>query len=331
MPIANEDNEEWGINPARARLARVAAFTGLKVPDDAEFLDSNSNDAWRCGDLVVRVCFRGDRERLIREASVAAALPREVLYPDIVECGRDDDLSWMFVRRVEGVALWEQSRTMPEPQLRRVVSQFAEMLRVLHAWTPPADVLSLLRDHASVAKHDADGVVGHDLLALPHRRWVPLVEAAAAMPYVDAGIVRAAAERIDELAPYDPFAGTCDSVVHGDAGFSNVLAADGRITALLDYEWVRLGPRDAELVSLIRQDGQWRRVPPAYPRIVPWLRADYPEMFAAPDLRERVWLTELVYVLRQLVFWPPDGPVDTQVEAHPVHVLPRLVDAPWVY
>lgn len=320
MPI----DELEGVDAARERLTRI----GVRVPDDAQYVVSWSNDAWLCGDVVVRVCFRGDRTRMIREAALGAALPPECLYPRVLDCGSDDDLVWMVVARVPGTDLWERWKEMPHAQLRPIAEQFADILRSLHAWTPPSDVLSALRAHDIAAGPEPSAVTGHDLLPLPSRRWKPLVRAALAMPFVDAGVVRACDGLLDDLAAngHDPFAGEHTSVVHGDAQFVNTLEQDGRITALLDYEWARLGPPDAELVSYVRAAGYWRRDPEPRPPVVHWLRDDYPELFAAPDLRERLWMMELVYILRQLVIWPagPDEP-----DEHPIHTLPPLLEAPW--
>jgi aminoglycoside phosphotransferase (APT) family kinase protein len=304
VPIADEP---------RARLARVAAATGLRVPEDVEHLLSWSNDAWRCGDVIVRVCFLGDRQRLVREAAIGAALPAEVRYPRVLDSGYDDELSWMMVARVAGESLWARRRTMAE--LRPLIGQVADALRALHAWLPPDDVLALLRAHDTSAGSDHDAVIGHDILPLPTPRWTPLVTAALALPCVDAGIVRAAVARLEELVAHDPFADDAQVVVHGDVNFSNVLAADGEVTALLDFEWARLGPPEAELVSILNGE---RHSP-----VVAWLRADYPEMFAHPNFAERVWVTELAYVLRHLVV--------TQGDADEVRTLARLVDAPWEF
>jgi hypothetical protein len=43
-----------------------------------------SNDTWRIGPLVLRVCWPGEVERMEREASVAANLPPDVRYPPLV-------------------------------------------------------------------------------------------------------------------------------------------------------------------------------------------------------------------------------------------------------
>jgi scyllo-inosamine 4-kinase len=283
------------------------------VPEDAEHLLSWSNDAWRCGDVIVRVCYRGDPQRLVREAAIGAALPAEVCYPRVLDAGFDGELSWMMVARVGGESLWARRRTMAE--LRPLMRQVADALRALHTWQPPADVLAMLRARDTSAGSDADAVIGHDILPLPAPRWAPLAEAALALPGVDAGVVRAAVARLKELAAHDPFADDANVVVHGDVNFSNLLATDGEITALLDFEWARLGPPEAELVSLLNGE---RHSP-----VVQWLRADYPEMFSHPHLVERVWVTELAYVLRHLVV--------TQGDVDEVRTLERLVDAPWSF
>jgi aminoglycoside phosphotransferase (APT) family kinase protein len=316
-------DEDEGVDSARLRLARIR----VRVPDDAQYVESWSNDAWLCDDVVVRVCFRGDRSRMTREAALGAAMPRDVLYPRVLDAGQDDDLAWMVVARVDGSPLWERWKTMPPARLRPVVRQFADVLRALHAWTPPPHVMSLLRAHDCDAGPDARTITGHDLLPLPAPRWRPLVDKAIAMPFVDAGVVRACAARLEELAPHDPFVGVFDHVVHGDANFANAMESDGQLTALLDSEWARLGPPDAELVSFVRAAGYWRERPPVdQPPVVAWLEEDYPQLFAAPDLRERLWVTELTYILRQLVVWPPG---EHEPQEHPVHTLPRLVEAPW--
>lgn len=320
MPI----DELEGIDHARKRLTRIA----VRVPDDAQYVESWSNDAWLCDDIVVRVCFRGDRSRLTREAALGAVLPAECRYPRVLDVGEDDDLAWMVVARVAGTTLWERWKAMDARDLRPLVAQLAEIMRALHAWDPPGDVRALLDAHAAPG---ADAV-GHDLLALPFPRWQSLADAARTMRFVDAGLIDAVEQRLRELAAHDPFVDEHAHVVHGDVNFANTMECDGQITALLDYEWARLGPPDAELVSYVRAAGYWRPRPrPARPPVVAWMQEDYPEMFAAADLRARLWITELVYLLRQLVVWPMTEPADAQPDEHPIHTLPRLLDAPWDY
>jgi aminoglycoside phosphotransferase (APT) family kinase protein len=319
-------DEPEGLQHARQRLARIAP----RVPDDARYVESWSNDAWVCDDVVVRVCFRGDRSRMTREAAIGAALPAEVRYPRVLDYGEADGLAWMVVARVDGEPLWERWKAMPHAHLRPIAAQLADILQALHAWTPPAHVMAQLRAHDFDAGPEARGVTGHDLLPLPYPRWKPLADAARTMAYVDPAIVDACAQRLDELAAHHPFVGEFDRLVHGDANFANTMERDGHITALLDYEWARLGPPDAELVSFVRAAGYWESAShDGVPPVVSWLQQDYTAHFAAPDVHERLWVTELVYLLRQLVVWPMDRPPAEQPDEHPIHTLPRLVEAPW--
>jgi aminoglycoside phosphotransferase (APT) family kinase protein len=318
VPIADD---------ARARLARVAHHTGLRVPDDAIQVESWSNDVWLCGDVVVRVCCRGDRARLIREAHIGHALPAEARYPRVVDFGRDEDLAWMLVTRLDGASISGTWRGMPERALRPIVEQLVEVLRVVHGWVPPADVMALLHAHAAERCDNADDVIGHDILPLPSPRWRPLVDAALALPFVDGGLIRAVAARLDGLAPHDPFAPPSVHIVHGDVNYSNLLVSGDRLVAFLDYEWARLGPADADLVQFVRSSRQWGDEL-AGPPVVAWVKELYPELFALPDARERFWTGEIAYMLRQLVLWPPSGRND-EASWHPMNVLPQLVDAPW--
>jgi hypothetical protein len=61
-----------------SRLQHVMAIEQLDPPGDPVLLETESNDAWKIGDLVVRVCWRGDRARLQRERLVATHLPEGI-------------------------------------------------------------------------------------------------------------------------------------------------------------------------------------------------------------------------------------------------------------
>ena len=95
-------------------------------------------------------------------------------------------------------------------------------------------------------------------------------------------------------------------VVHGDAHFANALWFEGRLVALLDFEWARIGPSDLELEAACREDPIIEDAAESGPILaseVPmlvWLRSGYPELFIRGDLTERLWLYELCYQVRRL-------------------------------
>ena len=64
---------------SEARLRLVAEATRLTIDAPPIPLPSDSNETWKIGELVLRICWRGDRSRLQREALVLEHLPDEVL------------------------------------------------------------------------------------------------------------------------------------------------------------------------------------------------------------------------------------------------------------
>ena len=66
----------WDEAVARRRLAQVAKLAGVRLTDGEVFVESGSNDTWFLpGDTVLQVCYRGDVDRLMREAGLLAVLP----------------------------------------------------------------------------------------------------------------------------------------------------------------------------------------------------------------------------------------------------------------
>ncbi len=133
---------------------------------------------------------------------------------------------------------------------------------------------------------------------------------------------------VSELASTDPFATPWPHIIHGDAVFGNMIVHEGQIKALLDFEWARKGPRDLELMSVIRmlEDARILRGS-SIPPVMRWLREDYPKLFEAPDLDRRLWLYALAYTVRAMVFWPPDRPEIELFSVHQIHRLRRLTKA----
>lgn len=326
--LPDDGDPPWSPTAAAARLRRLQASLPRSLRADPVLVASNSNDVWLLGDAVLRVCWRGDRARFVREARLVAALPPSIPHPTVFDAGSHDDLAWTLLERVAGDALSDVWLELPPAVLADLVGQFGTMLKALHAWSPPADIARLLHEHARATPRDPAAIVDTDLVPLPLPRLITLVAAAKHLAYVDAAVIAAVTERIHELASADPFTTTWRHVIHGDAVFANVLVQDGTITALLDFEWARTGPPDLELVSVIRmlEDARMLADRPL-PPVLGWLRAAYPQLFAAPDLERRLWLYALAYTVRGIVFWPPDRPETELFAVHQVHRLRRLMHA----
>lgn len=175
----------------------------------------------------------------------------------------------------------------------------------LHEWTPPAQLRRPLADRPHCTDADPLSVWAADLLPLPVARVPARLQLVRQLPHVDPGLIDAVGERIASLADADPFGAATSThrVLHSDASLGNWFVHYGRISALLDFEWARLGPPDLELVTPVFTAALGDAAAKAF---LYWLAEDYPALFAAPDLDRRLWLYELCFFLRGIIWWPPE-------------------------
>jgi hypothetical protein len=311
-----------------SRLARVLG-TLRRDGATAVSLPSFSNDAWRLGDVVLRICYRGDRGRFEREALVTSALPGKV--PRLLDYGRDDDLAWQVTAWTDGIPLADVWPDLGVQARQRAITELGETLAELNEYALPDAVRGVLLAPRPVGDVSADAVVGADINPLPVPRARLLLEPAAQLPGVDAGLIEEVAARFDELEPLDPCSDGSladhhgGTVVHGDAHPHNVLWDDG-VVCVLDWEWVRLAAPQLDVepflyrgydssVALAADSG----------RIIGWLADAYPAAFAGPDLVRQMWLIELAITLRDVLIAPPTCPEPRLPPDHPLRRLRQIV------
>lgn len=272
----------WSEDSARWRLARLP----FAVPSDAEFRGGNSNDAWLFDDEVLRVCWRADRGRLLREAALLYELPATVPHAEVISSGSSENVSWVRSPRLPGKPLEDLLPELSIAETRALFRQFAGIWKALHDWKPSADLARTLSERPRLDLQIPESAWQSDLVPLPIGRIAAIVDVASRVPHVDGALIKAASERIHSLALHDPFTDDAKhaSVIHGDATVGNILVEGGRITGLIDFEYARMGPRDLELLSPVLFASAYG---------LDWLRADYPELFEGSDIRERLWLYEL--------------------------------------
>ncbi len=109
-----------------------------------------------------------------------------------------------------------------------------------------------------------------------------------------------------------------------------------RISGLLDFEWARPGPPDLDLDILLRfcayphlhvaPDYEDRTRASDYAEVPWWIAEDYPELFDAPYVTERVRLYGFAWDVAELIAFPPRcDPRKLPVE-HPYHRLRHAID-----
>jgi aminoglycoside phosphotransferase (APT) family kinase protein len=304
----------------RARRALATAQIGTSGP--LVPLESVTNEVWATGDVVVRIN-RRLHSRLRREAELADLLPDSVPYPRVLAVAKGRGADWVALERVPGTPLVRCWRLLTRDERRRAVSELADMLRGLHDTEVPVEL------------QGADDPP--QLLQPGPRATDPLVDAidkATTLEFVDRGV-------LEELRGFvrarrsvlDPFEST--RMIHGDLHFQNVLWDGHRVTALLDLEFARSAPADLDLDVFLRfcsypslfvpegREHEARRED--YDEVPGWLRHDYPELFAHPDLADRLRIYAIAFDLKSLLASPPRGPLNSLTLRHPYRRLMATV------
>jgi len=313
-----------GTTLAEVRARRALRSAGLDPTVPLARASSVTNEVWLSPTHAVRVN-RHPNNRLYREALVADVLPPEVGYPIVVAHGGGRSEDWLVTERVRGEPLAHEWPSLSESERERAVGQLAGRLAALHRTIAPEDLPPV--EHApqllEVGARDPTGPVLaalHDAMHLDHVDPVMLIDAT---------------ELVTELAPtLMPF--EARTLVHGDVTFENVLWHDGEVTALLDVEWARAGPRDLDLDILLRCA--------AYPHLhvgdafvartraedyvnVPWWLAEcYPSLFDYPRQIDRVRIYSIAYDVSDLLASPPQASPRHLEDLHAYHRLQRVVE-----
>jgi aminoglycoside phosphotransferase len=313
VPVVDgEPRWPWDDEVARQRLARVVAWLGLATTGDESRLDGASNDTWLLGEQVLRVCWRGDLDRLAREAALLSALPTDFPVPRPLACGRDDELSWLLMPRLPGTSLADAWPTTAPGELRDHVRELGELVRALHAWQPPCALRATIGDAAPGDADDALTITGKRLVPLARGQQLRLLDHVRTLPFVPGDLLDAVLDRLPERLPAEQ-----DVLLHGDLTPGNVLVHEGRISGLLDWEWAWFGPRYTESTLPI----WWARCS-GHGEYADWLLAECPELGGDPVLR---WVCLAAFALRCTVHWPPDRPEAQLYPDHPLLLLRELV------
>ncbi len=306
----------------RARTALRGAGLDPTVP--LARASSVTNEVWLTPTHAVRVN-RHPNNRLYRESMVAAVLPPEVGYPKVVAHGGGRGEDWLVAERVPGVPLAHRWPDLSEPERHRAVDQLAHRLAHLHQTRAPADLPPI--EHApqllEVGASDPTGPV------------IDALHKAMQLAHVDPVMLADAAELVARLAPaLVPF--EAETLVHGDVTFENVLWHEGEVTALLDVEWARPGPRDLDLDILLRCSAYPdlhvgeahvdRTRAEDYTEVPWWLGKAYPALFEYPRQIDRVRVYSIAYDVRDLLAAPPTVAPRHLPDRHAYHRLQRVVE-----
>jgi hypothetical protein len=218
-----------GENSDAAREIVVAALGRDPGPMAAAL--SDSHHVFVSPHVVVKIIDANRHSRLDREVALAPHLPTGLTAPllasGLYRLGAGD-VRYACYARVQGVAPGMGMPGVGAATAHTLAEDAIQLLEVMHSWIPAGHAEQTLReplDHGGFVSRAALFAELDTLATMDRAGFVPahLLEGLAA---------------IAERAPVDARAVV---PVHADCHWANWLACDGRVTALLDFEWARFG------------------------------------------------------------------------------------------
>lgn len=292
-----------GIDP---NVLQICQKEGLAGRDLQALSGGQVNAVYRVdGEYVLRIGKREDaRARLKRDSDLLRSLAGEIPVPRVYAFGEHNQVAYQIQQFVLGELLYRLWKDLAPAQQAQIAAQLAEYLQILHRRTGAAF-------GPAGAGHPPAGTwreyfTGHfnqtvnELRALKIRMQPGFIE--LAQNYLE-----------DHQAVLE------DSMpvqVHSDLTLVNILVDQGKISALLDFEFSLQAPRDFELrpmEAFCLYPNDWTEesnevfCSADFASFLPLLRRFYPALFDIPHLRQRVNLYHLDDSLSSYLAWRKDN------------------------
>jgi len=195
-----------------------------------------TNATWLAGGLALRLATQPGNENIRREARLAALLPPEVGYPPVLETGVTDGYEWSLSKEIPGRNLGELWPELDWEQRTAALRELWRKIRAVHSV------------HLAAARNLAR-----------EQPWFnapgPQEAKANLNRLVDLGLFsRRQADRLEEmLKPFWRVRPSATCVLnHGDLTIENALWHEGRVVALLDFEFAVIAPLELDLNELVK-------------------------------------------------------------------------------
>jgi len=195
-----------------------------------------SNATWMAGGMVLRLSVQRGNENIQREARLAALLPKEVGYPPVMDIGSTDGYDWCLSKQIPGRNLGEIWLDLDWDERINALRELWGMLEAVH----------------SVDVEAASQLTGRGSRFYPTRMAQTRVS-------LDGLLERKllTARQVDRLtAALDRFLETRKTAAfvlnHGDFTIENALWHEGKVVALLDFEYAVIAPDELDLNELLK-------------------------------------------------------------------------------
>lgn len=230
-----------------SEAARLIAEAALGWdPGPMTMADSSSHDVFVSAEVAVKIIDSERHSRLDREVALGPHLPPG-LTPAVLASG-DYRLGTREVRyacypRMPGVSPGMGLPGVGRETACKLAEQAVPHLGGMHSWIPDGSAERTLREPL-----DHGGFVGRAAL-------VAEIERLAARDRLDI-VAHPLLDGLASIAERSPLRTAATVPVHADCHWGNWLASNGKVTALLDFEWARFGEPVDDWFFLLRFSGQ---------------------------------------------------------------------------
>lgn len=213
-------------------IARAIAVAALgRDPGPMTTADSLSHHVYVGSDIVVKVIDAARHARLEREIALVPCLPTGLTAP-LLDSGvyplDGCEIRYACYARMPGTAPGMGLTGVDAAAARLLAEQAVQRLDALHRWVPPGHAERTLREPL-----DHGGFISQAAL-------FALIDSLATADR-DTVVPAALIDGLTAIAESAPSHARVVVPVHADCHWGNWLAANGRLTTLLDFEWARFG------------------------------------------------------------------------------------------
>ena len=308
------------ISPVDPLVAAICRKEGLGMGDVQVLSGGQVNRVYLLdGTTVLRIGGRADAAaRLKQESALLSSLAGDMPVPRVLAWGELDGQAYQVQTRLKGQKLSELWTVLSAREQDGIAAELAEALQVLHS-RGAGDYGPLGPD--GFGKPDAES---QGWRPAPPPSWESylcadfehtLAEIRALGLRMMPGFVELAQAYFEQHRAQ--LAGGAAVLVHSDLTLVNLLAQDGHLTGILDFEFALYAPRDYELWAMEAfclypddwgEEGQKSYCSADFASFLPLLRRHYPALFdCEQSLRERLNLYQLNTALSSYLDWRKDN------------------------
>jgi aminoglycoside phosphotransferase (APT) family kinase protein len=289
--------------PLTEIIERICQIEGLNPTELQPLSGGQVNHVFRAGDdYVLRVGAQEDaRQRLESETHLLRHLDSKIPVPRVHAFGVLDETAYQIQQYIPGQKLHNVWRTLSPPEQDTIAAELAACMKVLHSL--PAFQYGYAHQAADGARSSwADYLTAKfqrtldDIQAYQFRMFPGFVKLAEAFFHRHLHVLQ-------DAAPV---------TVHSDLTFMNILVHEGKIAALIDFEFAMHAPREYELLAIedfclypndYAEEDNETFCTGDFASVFNMLRRHDPELFEIPHLRRRMDLYHVEAALSSHIAW----------------------------